>query len=130
MHTQPPHNESGLPAPSAMPPAAAPTQDEKTMALLVHFGQIVIGFLAPLIIYLMKKDESKYVAFHSLQALYFSLAAFVIMMVVSAVTCGMGALIIPVAWVFNVIAGLKVLDGKYFEYPVVGKLAREQLYGK
>ena len=101
---------------------ATPTPDEKNMALVAHFGQIVLGFIAPLIVYLMKKDESKYVAFHGLQSLYFSL----VMMVLMAVTCGIAW---PVAVIFNVIAGLKVLNGEDYDYPVVGKPARKSVYG-
>jgi uncharacterized protein len=46
----------------------APTQDERTMALLVNVLAIFSSFLAPLIFYLVKKD-SRFVSFYSLQAL-------------------------------------------------------------
>lgn len=98
------------------------------MALICHFGQIVTGFLAPLVIYLLKKDDSKYVAFHALESLYFSVAILLAVMVIGSVTCGLGALLIPIAWVCNLVAGLKAMEGKYWEYPIVGKLAREQIY--
>lgn len=98
------------------------------MALICHFGQIVVGFLAPLVVYFLKKDESKYVAFHALESLYFSGAVFIAAMVIGSVTCGLGALLIPIAWVCNLVAGLKAMDGKYWEYPIVGKLAREHVY--
>jgi uncharacterized Tic20 family protein len=101
---------------------ATPTPDEKNMAMIAHFGQIVVGFLAPLIIYLIKKDESKYVAYHGLQSLYFSLA----MMVLMIVTCGLAW---PVAVIFNIVAGVKVLNGDDYEYPVVGSMARKSVYG-
>jgi len=53
------------PLPPAMP---VPTQDERTMALLVNVLAIFSSFLAPLIFYLVKKD-SRFVSFYSLQAL-------------------------------------------------------------
>src|SRR5258707_3326111 len=51
--------------PAAMP---VPTQDERTMALLVNVLAIFSSFLAPLIFYLVKKD-SRFVSFYSLQVL-------------------------------------------------------------
>jgi len=42
-------------------PALTPTSDERTMAILSHILCLVVGFIAPLIIYLIKKDESAYV---------------------------------------------------------------------
>ena len=42
------------------------TQDERTMAMLAHLLGIVTGFLGPLVIWLIKKDQSKFVAYHAL----------------------------------------------------------------
>lgn len=115
------------PVTQQVPQIAAPTQDEKTMAMIVHFGAILTGFIAPLVVYLMKKDESKYLAYQSLQALYFTLACFVASIVLSVVLIGL--FIWPVAVVFNIIAGIKVSNGQHYEYPVVGKMARQKIYG-
>ena len=46
----------------------APTQDEKTMAMLAHILQIFTWWIGPLVIFLVKQD-SKFVRFHALQAL-------------------------------------------------------------
>src|SRR5437660_11609342 len=45
-----------------------PTQDERTMAMLAHVLAIFSSFIAPLVVYLLKKD-SRFVSFHSLQVL-------------------------------------------------------------
>lgn len=50
----------------------APTQDERTMAMLVHIIGIFTGFVGPLIIYIIKRD-SKFVSFHALQSLFWHL---------------------------------------------------------
>lgn len=47
----------------------AVTQDERTMGVLAHVLQIVGWWIAPLIIFLVKR-ESKFVSFHALQALF------------------------------------------------------------
>lgn len=49
-----------------------PTQDERSMGLLVHILGIFSGFLAPLIIYAVKRD-SKFISFHALQSLFWHL---------------------------------------------------------
>ena len=51
---------------SALP---EPTQDERTMATLAHVLQMVGGFLAPLIIFFIRR-ESRFVSFHALQVLF------------------------------------------------------------
>ena len=45
-----------------------PSLDERTMAILAHVLQIVGLWIAPLIIFVVKR-ESKFVSFHALQAL-------------------------------------------------------------
>ena len=116
------------PTPASPQPVAAPSQDEKTMAQIVHFGSIVAPVLLPLVIYLVKKDESKFVAFHALQALFFSLACWVIISMLSAILIGL--LLIPVPWIFHLIAGLKVSGNPDYEYPVVGAMVRANVYGR
>ena len=45
-----------------------PTQDECTMGTLAHVLQLVSGWIAPLVIFLVKRN-SRFVSFHALQAL-------------------------------------------------------------
>lgn len=54
---------------SALP---EPTQDERTMALMAHLLQIFTGFFGPLVIYFLRR-QSRFVAFHSLQAVFWQL---------------------------------------------------------
>lgn len=61
-----------------------PTMDEKTMATLAEVLQIVAGWLAPLIIYLVRR-ESKFVAFHAMQALLWQAMVIVIWMAMASV---------------------------------------------
>jgi hypothetical protein len=45
-----------------------PSQDERTMAILAHVLQLVGWWIAPLVIFLVKR-ESRFTSFHALQAL-------------------------------------------------------------
>ena len=60
--------------------AAAPTQDEKTMAMLAHILQIFTWWIGPLVIFLVKQD-SKFVRFHALQALLWQISLMVLGMI-------------------------------------------------
>ncbi|HET7442746.1 MAG TPA: DUF4870 domain-containing protein, partial [Terriglobales bacterium] len=55
---------------SASPQCGAlePSQDERTFAVLAHVLQVVAWWIAPLVIFIMKRD-SKFTSFHALQAL-------------------------------------------------------------
>jgi uncharacterized Tic20 family protein len=55
--------------------AGVPSKDECVIAMLAHVLMIFSWFWAPLIIYFAKRD-SRFVAFHALQALYWQLIAF------------------------------------------------------
>src|SRR5262249_28202433 len=55
---------SNLPTPETI------TRDERTNAMLAHVLTIFAGFIAPGIIYLVKRRESRFIAFHALQAFF------------------------------------------------------------
>ena len=54
-----------------------PTQEERTFGTLSHALQTVGWWIAPLVIFLSKKQQSRFVAFHALQALLFQLIVLV-----------------------------------------------------
>jgi uncharacterized Tic20 family protein len=120
------HVEAGEGGPFAAPLGggslvAAPTSSERFAALLAHGGTFVAWTLAPLLVYALKRGESKYVEFQALQAVLWSLAG----TVVSLATCGLA---IPFFMVWHAIALWKVSEGQAYEYPVVGAIARSFVY--
>jgi uncharacterized protein len=65
------------------PPSIAtlePTSDEKTMAIFAHVFQLFGGWIAPLIIFLVKR-QSRFVSFHALQALLLQIVHLVVVFV-------------------------------------------------
>ena len=62
-------------------PTPGPTKDEQTLAFLAQFLQIFTGFIAPLVIYLMKR-ESRFVSFHAMQALLWQIIYLVVIIAV------------------------------------------------
>jgi uncharacterized Tic20 family protein len=99
-----------------------PTSSDRLAALLAHGGPLLAWTLAPLIVYLVKRGDSRYAEFHALSSLLWSLAG----TVVSLATCGLA---IPVFMVWHVLALVKTSQGEDYEYPVVGKVARDLVYG-
>ena len=127
-----------------------PTQDERTMAMLAHILQLFGGFIGPLIIYFVKR-ESRFVAFHSLQAVFWQLAWMVfffcgiILAVLTALAVASGGSknespavfgAFVLVWVgamgfsmLNLVLAIyfaiRASQGKWAEYPLVARWARQ-----
>ncbi len=104
-----------------------PTQDEKMLALLSHVLTLVAGFLAPLIIYLVKKEESKFVADHAKESLNFQISVFIyclISFVLMLVLIGVLLLIFIgfIALILVIVATIKASEGKMYRYPFTIRL--------
>lgn len=103
-------------------PVTTPTSDEKTMAILSHILCLVAGFLAPLIIYFIKKDESAYVREHAKESLNFQITM-IILYIISAilVLILIGILLIWALAIADlilvIIATIKASENKMYRYP-------------
>src|SRR6266496_3240307 len=64
-----------------MQPDYIPTSDEKTLAILSHILTLVAPILAPLIIYLVKKNESRFVEWHAKESLNFQITVAIIIII-------------------------------------------------
>ena len=100
-------------------PVIAPTSDEKTMALLSHVLTLAVGFLAPLIIYLIKKNESSFVTAHARESLNFQITIFII--IVALVITVVGILLLWIVGILDmllvIMANIKASEGKLYMYP-------------
>jgi len=108
-----------------------PTHDDRNLALIAHLsglagvlGAGMIGFLGPLIIYLMKKDTSPYVEAQAKEALNFQITLLLISIpcfFLVAISCGtlLPLIVVPMALqvIFGIIAALAVRDGSHYRYP-------------
>lgn len=112
----------------ATPPSYQPAQplsasDEKMWATLIHVGGIVIGFLSPLLGYLLLKDRSAFVGANAKNALNFQItiaigyvASLLLMFVI------IGFLTYPVIWVlsivFSIMGAVAANRGEVYTYPL------------
>ncbi|MEO6454719.1 MAG: DUF4870 domain-containing protein [Ginsengibacter sp.] len=100
-------------------PIISPTSDEKTMAILSHILTLVFPLLAPLMIYLIKKDESSYIAWHAKESLNFQITVTIIIIVLFITIIGILLvwLVGIVALVFVIIGTIRASEGKLYKYP-------------
>ena len=107
-------------------PDYIPTSDEKTLAILSHILTLVAPLLAPLIIYLLKKDESKYVAYHAKESLNFQITLMIV--VIGLLITIIGILFIWLvgiaALVFVIIATIRASEGILYKYPFTLRLIK------
>lgn len=103
---------------------ADPTKDDKTMALLAHLLGI-LSIFGPLIIWLIKKDQSRFVDVHGKEALNFQITLLIVYLVLGVggcVTFGLTMMLLPVVWVvsliFSILAAVQANEGKMYAYPV------------
>lgn len=125
-------------------PAAAPStaavglgqgklgeSDERTMGMLAHILGAVTSFVGPLIIWLIKKDESPFVNDQGKEALNFQITVVIgyvvslIMSFLPIVQC-LAFLLYPAVWVaslvFGILGGLEANKGKAYRYPFALRL--------
>lgn len=111
------------------------TGEQKMLAILAHLAYLLggLGFIvAPLIIFLLKKDDS-FVYEHAKQALIAHLAI-LILSIITSLLCMIviGVLLLPVIallWLLllitSIIAAVKAINGQYYEYPLIQKLVQK-----
>ncbi|HEX5024283.1 MAG TPA: DUF4870 domain-containing protein [Agriterribacter sp.] len=107
-------------------PIIAPTSDEKTMAILSHILTLVVGFVAPLIIFLIKKDESNFVAQHAKESLNFQITVTLICIILFITIVGILLLWIVgiLALILVIIATIRASEGKIYRYPFTWRLIK------
>jgi len=103
------------------------SQDERNMCVLAHLLGIFTQFVGPLIIWLLKKDESPEVARHSLEVLNFEITlAIALFASLILVFLAIGAILIPLLMLWglvNLILGAVAASrGEFRPYPLTLRL--------
>ncbi|WP_145078818.1 DUF4870 domain-containing protein [Poriferisphaera corsica] len=105
------------------------TADEKTMGMLCHLLGVFTWFLGPLIIWLIKKDESAYINDQGKEALNFGITmmiGWVVSVIAAIVSFGILFFLPPIVaiggLVFFIIGTVKANDGIKYRYPICIRL--------
>ncbi len=105
--------------------------DDKMMGMLAHVLAIVAGFVGPLIIWLIKREESPFVNDQGKEALNFQITVtigYVVMLVLSFVPfvgCFTSILMVLIgiaSIVFSILGGLEANKGNAYRYPFALRL--------
>ncbi|MCS7286471.1 MAG: DUF4870 domain-containing protein [Anaerolineae bacterium] len=135
-------------------PAPLSPSEERRWAMWAHLSVLLniitgsVGVFVPLVIYLIYKERSRYVAFQSLQAFIFQLLAWlgagILAGIAWGVTIGLGVILVgclclPIAvllsliplgaLVYGVIGGIQCNQGLDFRYWFLGDWLWKQLEG-
>jgi len=107
----------------------SPSQDERNLALLMHVLAFFTNFIGPLVIWLVKKDESEFLDQHGKDALNFQISILIYslpVLVVTVITCGVGAiLVLPLFLLLLIgccIAAMQGYNGEPCKYPLAIRL--------
>lgn len=105
------------------------TPDDRTLGMLCHLLAIFTGFWGPLILWLIKKDQSAFVDHHGREALNFQLTMFIASIVLGGAMfllmfVFIGFLLFPVliviailALVAEILAAVAAQRGDWHRYP-------------
>ena len=134
------------------PPVPLTPAEEKQWAMFSHLSVLLnlftgyLGVAAPLVIYLVYKDRSRYVAYHSLQSLVFQGICWFggsILAIITSILSGalplIGLLCLPLACIFGIlpvialvygtVGGIQVNQGQDFKYWLVGDWVQNKFAG-
>jgi uncharacterized protein len=120
-----------VPPESATPPpsGASGSTDDRNLALITHLSGIILGFIVPLIVWLISKDNpgKAYITGESREALNFQitiLIGYVICWVLTFIL--IGALLWFILWIANlvfcILAAVKVSNTGTYRYPFALRL--------
>ena len=101
-------------------PLSPPTSDERTLAILCHVLALFFWIIPPLIIYLIKKDESAYVTAHARESLNFQLTMSIAGIVLFLTLIGILLLwvLAIIVVVLVIIATIRASENKLYRYPM------------
>ncbi|WP_248961017.1 DUF4870 domain-containing protein [Sphaerisporangium perillae] len=100
-----------------------PGSDDTTLAMLAHLLGLLTSFLGPLVLYLVKKDESPYVRDQAAEALNFQITLFIAYAVCAILALILiGFLLMFVVWIGSLIlmimASVAANRGENYHYPM------------
>ena len=103
-------------------PNVSPSNDDKNIATVTHLAGTVFFFIPALVVWVLKKDDSAYLADQSKEALNFQITIMIAMFIAKALLWLLvGFALVPLVWlvnvVFSIIAAIATSKGETYRYP-------------
>lgn len=104
-----------------------PTSDEKNIATVTHLGGTVFSFIPGLLVWILKKDDSAYIADQAKEALNFQITVLIAQFIAGILAVILiGFLFMGIIWLLNVvfciIAAISSSKGETYRYPICLRL--------
>jgi uncharacterized Tic20 family protein len=104
-----------------------PSNDEKNIATVTHLGGTVFSFIPALIVWILKKDDSAYIAAQAKEALNFQITVLIAQFIAGIlVFILVGFLFMGIIWLANIvlciIAAISTSKGENYRYPLTLRL--------
>ena len=110
--------------PTDSPPSIVSNSNDRLWIVLSHLSALLgVGIVLPLIIYLVKKDESRAVAYHAKEALNFHISVYIYIIAcipLMFVLIGVPLLFVIVisSFILAIVAAVRGADGVEYRYPL------------
>ncbi|MFM9834589.1 MAG: DUF4870 domain-containing protein [Methylophilaceae bacterium] len=104
-----------------------PSNDDKNIATVTHLAGTIFLFIPALIVWILKKDDSAYLADQSKEALNFQITVTIAMFIAQIlIWILIGLALIPIIWIANIvfciIAAISTSKGETYRYPICLRL--------
>ena len=104
-----------------------PSNDDKNIATVTHLGGTIFSFFPALIVWILKKDDSEYIASQAKEALNFQITMVLAYMVAGVLIWVLiGFRLFPIIWLLNIvlciIAAISTSKGDTYRYPFALRL--------
>ncbi|MFA9558848.1 DUF4870 domain-containing protein [Evansella sp. AB-rgal1] len=104
-----------------------PEKDERVIAMLIYLISFFTAFLGPIIIWLIKKDDSEFIDYHGREYLNFLISItvygiisfiliFVLIGIVLLIILGIGSFIL------TIVAAIKSYEGEKYRIPLIFRI--------
>ena len=104
-----------------------PCNDEKNIATITHLAGTLFSIIPALIVWVLKKEDSEYIAMQAKEALNFQITVLVAQLIAGIlVWILIGFLLLPIIWLVNIvlciIAAISTSRGESYRYPICLRL--------
>ena len=105
----------------------APSNDDKNIATVTHLGGTVFSFIPGLLVWILKKDDSTYIADQAKEALNFQITVLIAQFIAGILAIILiGFVFMGIIWILNVvlciIAAIASSKGESYRYPLCLRL--------